>query len=37
MCGPKKEKVRTAMSLSFVLLDFQHSGLEEEGSVRDGV
>ena len=26
-----------AMSLAFVLLDFQHAGVKEERSVRDGV
>ena len=36
MSGPKQAKSK-AMSLAFVLLDFQHAGVRKERSIRDGV
>ena len=35
--GSKAIEGAKAMSLAFVLLDFQHAGVKEESSVRDGV
>ena len=35
--GSKVKESAEAMSLAFVLLDFQHAGVREERSVRDGV
>ena len=35
--GSKARESAEAMSLAFVLFDFQHAVSEEERSVRDGV